>query len=490
MRLFEFTEWIKIPAGAEEVEVGGLANDSRKVKPGDLFIAIPGFKTNGLFFLEEAISRGACAAIIEEDNPGEFSIPIIRVTNIREIQGLVAAHFYGWPSRQLRMIGITGTNGKTTVTHLIEHILRADHHQVGLIGTVWTDDGRVKQQSERTTPDSIDLQRSLAIMVRNGIDTVVMEVSSHALAQNRVIGIDFDVAVITNVTHDHFDFHHNYQNYLQSKLLLFKGLKKSSEKKRYAVANREDASFLKIAEVCRVPVFDYGFTQNASVWVRNVKRQGFLSTINLDIHGEECRITTGLPGGFNILNILAALTVCHHEGVPIEDMEKAVADFPGIPGRYQEIICGQPFRVMVDFAHNPAALENILKMARENTRGRRIIVFGCEGEKDRLKRPLMGKIAVSNSEIPILTVDNIHHEKIEQIFSDVLKDLSPHERERIIVEPDRGAAIQKAIKLAKPGDYVIVAGKGHEEFLIKGSTRFHFSDAEVIREILYDMKID
>ncbi len=486
MKLSEFAELINIPDGTGEVEVCGLANDSRKIKPGDLFIAIPGLKTNGFFFLEEAISQGACAVIIEQDNPGEISIPVIQVTNIRKTQGLIAAHFYGWPARHLRIIGVTGTNGKTTVTHLIEHILRADHQEVGLIGTVWTDNGRVKKLSERTTPDSIDLQRILASMVQNGVKTVVMEVSSHALAQERVSGIDFDVAVITNVTHDHFDFHHTYQNYLQSKLLLFKGLKVSSEKLRYAVANKEDSSFSKITEVSRVPVIDYGFTSNASVWVRAVQRQGFLSTIDLNILGEECRVVTGLPGGFNILNIMAAATVCRQEGVQIEDIEKAVTDFPGVPGRYQEIVCGQPFRIMVDFAHNPDALENILKMAKENTRGRRIIVFGCEGEKDRLKRPLMGKIAASNSEIPILTSDNIHHENIEQIFNDVLQGLPPFERERIIVEPDRGAAIKRAIELARPGDFVIVAGKGHEEFLIKGSKRLRFNDVEVIREFLYD----
>jgi UDP-N-acetylmuramoyl-L-alanyl-D-glutamate--2,6-diaminopimelate ligase len=485
MRIADLAEFIQIPDGVGAIEFSGISNNSSKVKPGDLFIAVPGYKTNGILFLEEAFNRGACAVVAEQASIESYNqLPIIPVANIRKTQGLIAGHYYHWPARQLRVIGVTGTNGKTTVTHLIEHMFRTDEREVGLIGTVWTSDGKTKERSERTTPDSIDLQRLLAGMVQNGVKTVVMEVSSHALAQERVAGIDFDVAVITNVTHDHFDFHHNYQNYFQSKLSLFKGLNASPGKLRYAVANKNDPSFLKITEVCGVPVVGYGATNDASVWLQKAERQGFLNTLHLKIFDEECQVTTGLPGAFNIYNILAAVTVCFKEGLSIEHIEKAIADFPGVPGRYQEIFCGQPFRVMVDFAHNPAALENILKMAKENTKGRRIIVFGCEGEKDRLKRPLMGKIAASNSDVAILTVDNIHHENVEQIFNDVLHDLPPLERSKMIVEPDRGQAIKKAIELAKPNDFLIVAGKGHEEFLVNGSQQLHFNDAEVIKEFL------
>jgi UDP-N-acetylmuramoyl-L-alanyl-D-glutamate--2,6-diaminopimelate ligase len=484
MRIRDLAELIQVPDEIGAVEFSGIANNSGKVKPGDLFIAVPGYKTDGLLYLEEAASRGACVAIVERGFAGALDLPVIPVVNVRKVQSLIAAHFYHWPARLLRVIGVTGTNGKTTVAHLIEHMFHMAGKEAGLIGTVWTDDGKNIERSERTTPDSLDLQKLLAGMVQNDVGTVVMEVSSHALAQERVSGIDFDAAVITNVTHDHFDFHHNYQNYLQSKLLLFKGLEPDLTKLRYAVVNMEDSSCAEIHNVCRVPVFDYGTADTADVRVQKIERHGFFSKIWIKILEDECLITTRLPGGFNIFNILAAVSVGFKEGLSIEQIEKAIATFPGVPGRYQEIRCGQPFRIMVDFAHNPAALENILKMAKENTRGRRIIVFGCEGEKDRLKRPLMGKIAAANAEIPILTTDNIYHEDVEQIFNDVLNDLPPSERSRILVEEDRGQAIKRAIEFAQPGDFLIVAGKGHEEFLIKGSKQLPFNDVQVIKEFL------
>ncbi|HBE77358.1 MAG TPA: UDP-N-acetylmuramoyl-L-alanyl-D-glutamate--2,6-diaminopimelate ligase [Firmicutes bacterium] len=493
MKINDLVPLIQVPENAKNVEFSGISNDSRKVKPGDLFVAIPGYKTNGLLYLNEASQHGACAALVEREAAIEIqklTIPIIPVDNIRKVQGLTAAHFYGWPAHRLRVIGVTGTNGKTTVTHLIKHMLSKAGKEVGLIGTVWIDNGKTRERSERTTPDSIELQRVLAEMVNNEVHTVVMEVSSHALAQERVAGIDFDAAVITNVSHDHFDFHHNYDNYLTAKLSLFVGLDPGRKSQSYAVANQDDPSFEKIGQICRVPIVSYGSLESADTWIQKVERRGFVSRLQLKIFKEQGQITTRLPGSFNIFNVLAAATVGYQEGLSIEEIEQAVEEFPGVPGRYQEIDCGQPFRVMVDFAHNPAALENILKMAEENTGGRRIVVFGCEGEKDRLKRPIMGKIAADNSEIPILTTDNIYYEAVPQIFADVLHDLPPFLRSKILIEPDRAAAIHKAIELARPGDFVIVAGKGHEEVLVRGSEHLHFNDVEVVEEFLKGQTIN
>jgi UDP-N-acetylmuramoyl-L-alanyl-D-glutamate--2,6-diaminopimelate ligase len=484
MKLNELSHIVKIPIPYQEIGFSGITNDSRQVMPGDLYLAVPGYKTNGFLYLEEAIRRGAIAALTAGDSEGPVGFPVIPVDDIRKTQGLVASVVYGKPSRHLRVIGVTGTNGKTTVTHLIEHILASCHIPVGLIGTVWINNGVTIQKSKRTTPDSIELQKILADMVKNGITTVVMEVSSHALSQDRLAGIEFDAAVLTNITHDHFDFHHDYQSYLASKSLLFQSMKPGQKHHKYAVINLDDPSSGVIAGSCAVPVFFYGTSEPAAIRVKDIRRKGLESILNIDLNGEECRIETRLPGGFNIYNIMAAITVARQEGVSVEELEIAVPAFPGVPGRYQEIQCGQPFRVMVDFAHNPAALENILIMARENTKGRRIVVFGCEGEKDRLKRPLMGKIAVENAEIPILTSDNTYHEDLNQIFEDVLHDLPGKKRNSLIIEPNRKEAIEKAIDLAMPGDFLIVAGKGHEEYLINGSEEIIFNDAEVIKEIL------
>ncbi|WP_165907927.1 UDP-N-acetylmuramoyl-L-alanyl-D-glutamate--2,6-diaminopimelate ligase [Hydrogenispora ethanolica] len=484
MKLGELARIVAVPEGCREMEITGLANDSRKVRPGDLFFAVHGYKTDGLLYLDEAIRKGAVAAVTEGPVERETPIPLLAAERIREAEGLAAARFYGEPSRKLRMIGVTGTNGKTTVAHLIKHILAAAEVPTGLIGTVWIENGAMLESSERTTPDAIDLQRTLATMVANGMQAVAMEVSSHALALQRVTGTEYDAAVLTNITHDHFDFHKDYQSYLESKSILFRNLYPYGKPDKYAVLNREDPSWPMLKELCQVPVYDYGAGPEAMVRLIRTDRQERQSLLTLELCGRECRIATSLPGRFNRYNILAAVAVAWREGVPLPAIAAAVPRFPGVPGRYQEVRCGQPFRVMVDFAHNPAALESILEMAREQCSGRRIIVFGCEGEKDRLKRPLMGRIAVQNADIPILTSDNLYHEDIGQIFEDVQRGMGEEERRALIVEPDRRNAIRKALELAQPGDFVIVAGKGHEQYLVRGSVYQPFSDVQILQELL------
>ena len=484
MKLLDLKKIIPVPPKFYEVDFNGLNNDSKKIQPGELFIAVRGYKTDGYIYLDEAIRRGASAAIVEADQTGPAGLPVLPVAYTRRVQGRVAAQFYGEPSRRMRLIGVTGTNGKTTVTHLIEHLLNSSYIPTGLIGTVWINNGRERQYSTRTTPDSIELQRLFAGMMANGIETVVMEVSSHALALERTAGSEYDVAVLTNITHDHFDFHRNYQQYMEAKLQLFRNLDPAGKPGKYAVLNRDDPSSEQIASECRVPVIFYGEGDGSFSRLEAVERTGLESLIRIRLGDEECRVRTRLPGEFNIYNILAAVTVAYREGLSVEDIEAALPDFPGVPGRYQEINCGQPFRVMVDFAHNPAALENILKMAGEYTRGRRILVFGCEGEKDRVKRPLMGAIAAYHAEVPILTSDNVYHEDILQIFTDVLQSLSPGEQGRFIIEPDRRKAIKTAVSMANPGDFLIVAGKGHEQYLVQGNQKLHFDDAEELRRLL------
>lgn len=489
MKLKELSKLMDIPPEEHEIEFNGLTNDSKSVQPGNLFIAINGYKQNGFLYLDEAIRKGASAALIESGLTGPPGFPAIPVENIRRVQGLVASRFNNEPSRRLRVIGVTGTNGKTTVTHLIKHLLSSAGIPVGLIGTVWIENGRERKNSVRTTPDSIELQQILAEMVANGMRTVVMEVSSHALALERVAGVEFDVAVLTNVTHDHYDFHHNYQEYLEAKSLLFKGLQAGTKNGKYLVLNADEPCSRKIAENCRLPVFYFGISEKTGNAVRYIGRWERENILNIDLLGEVCKIKSELPGLFNIYNVLAAITVARLEGLSVREIEQALPNFPGVPGRYQEIHCGQPFGVMVDFAHNPAALENILKTARGYTKEKLILVFGCEGEKDRLKRPLMGKIASQNADIVILTSDNVYGEDPGQIFDDVMKNLSETERARLIAEPDRKKAIMRAIDYAEPGDFVIVAGKGHEQYLVKGSEQIPFNDVQVLEELLsYERK--
>lgn len=485
MKLAELAMFCNVPAEYGDIVISGLTNHSKQVKPGDLFIAIKGCKTDGAFYLEEAIRNGAAAALVETKTDGPSDFPMFIIKNLRKIQGILAAHFYGQPSWKLRMIGVTGTNGKTTVTHLLNHLLNYSNIPTGLISTVWINNGRDIRHSNRTTPDSIELQKTLAEMVAHGITTVVMEVSSQALALERVVGVEFDVAVLTNITHDHFDFHRDYAHYLKAKRRLFENLHTGKKVNKYAVINSDDDSFPLIAAACHVPIISYGQAEAATVRAKGITKYGSNERIiDIELFKHTCQIKTKLPGVFNIYNVLAAISVAHHEGLSLEQIEKAVIVFPGVPGRYQLINCGQPFAAMVDFAHNPAALQNILEMAREQTNGRRILVFGCEGEKDRLKRPLMGQVAINHAEISILTSDNLFNEDINQIFEDVLQGIPEEQKVDLILEPDRKIAIKKAVELARPGDFVIIAGKGHEKYLIKGTQKIQFDDVEILKEIL------
>ncbi len=485
MKLSELTKFIHVPGDYQRIEFTGLANNSQQVVPGDLFIAMKGCKTDGFLYIEEAMRKGAVAALAESGVTGPPGFPIIQASGIRKAQGMIAAYFYGEPSSKLRMIGVTGTNGKTTVAHLIAHLLNFYQKPTGLIGTVWINNGREIRRSTRTTPDSIELQKILAEMVANGMRNVVMEVSSHALALERVAGIEFDIAVLTNINHDHFDFHLNYQNYLVAKQQLFRSLPLGQKQNKYAVLNMDDPSFPAVMNVCRNVVLNYGFSGSADIKAGQISDLGHEQMVEVEFLGKSCRFITQLPGRFNIYNILAASTVVYQEGMPAEEIERAIPEFPGVPGRYQLVDCGQPFTVMVDFAHNPAALENILEMAHRRTGGRRILVFGCEGEKDRLKRPLMGQVAVLNAEIPILTSDNNNQEEPNQIFSDVLSGIPAAQQKNLTIEPDRKQAIRRAVELAEPGDFIIVAGKGHERTLIQGAEKILFDDAEVLREMLH-----
>lgn len=472
--------------GDPEVEITSIHYDSRRVKPGGLFVAVPGLKSDGHKFISGAVKAGASAVVVEvpvEVLPG---VTVVRVKDSRAALSSLSASFYHQPSTRLRVIGVTGTNGKTTTTHLIEAILKKAGRSVGLLGTIG---GRVGERTfpiAHTTPESLELQEILSQMSEAGADLAVMEVSSHALALKRVADCEFDVAVFTNLTQDHLDFHVNMEDYLQAKKLLFARLGQSAAKKdaKYAVINRDDPAVDMFIEAASVPVITYGLNENARVTARQVSIVPRGASFTAVLPDREVAVNLKLTGRFNIYNALAALTVGWMEGVEMDTVKSALEEVTGVPGRFELVDEGQDFAVVVDYAHTPDGLENVLSTAREVTGERLITVFGCGGDRDRGKRPLMGEVASRWSDYVIVTSDNPRTENPGSIIDDILPGLKELPAERHEVVEDRRAAIARALGMARTGDTVVIAGKGHETYQIIGTETFPFDDREVAREVL------
>jgi UDP-N-acetylmuramoyl-L-alanyl-D-glutamate--2,6-diaminopimelate ligase len=460
--------------GNQQVHIAGIAYDSRQVQPGFLFVAVEGFTTDGHRYVEQAVSRGAVAVVVQKEIPLPSGIAFARVPDTRLVLALLAARFYGYPSRKLKLIGVTGTNGKTTTTHLLAAIYRAAGNKVGLIGTIanWIGD-RVLPVSH-TTPESLDLQKLLAEMVNDGVAVAVMEVSSHALALNRVAGCAFDAGVFTNITQDHLDFHRDMEDYLAAKTLLFRGLGQDG-KPGLAVINVDDPRAERIAAATKVPVYTYGLSAGAQVRAQEVKVTPRGASFTVTGSWGECPVNLKLTGYFNVYNALAALTAAVAGGVPLPLAVRALESVEGVPGRFELVDRGQDFAVVVDYAHTPDGLENILTTARAITRGRLITVFGCGGDRDPTKRPLMGEIAARLSDLPVITSDNPRTEDPMRIIAQVEEGVR-RVRSDYRVVPDRRKAIRFALGVAAPGDTVIIAGKGHENYQIIGTTKYPFDD--------------
>jgi UDP-N-acetylmuramoyl-L-alanyl-D-glutamate--2,6-diaminopimelate ligase len=467
----------------------GLAYDSRRVGPGFVFFAVKGFKHDGHDFVSEAVARGAAAVVVERDVAVPARIRSFKVRNTREALALSAARFYGHPGRRLRVIGVTGTNGKTTTTHLISAIYRVQGARAGLIGTLYTRIGDLVIEGERTTPESLDLQNMLRRMVDEGITTVVMEVSSHALALHRVTGLEFDVAVFTNLTQDHLDFHAGIEDYYKAKEQLFTGLTGRGAKKgpKLAVINRDDAYGERLIGSTTARVVTYG-TGVADVRGRDIilKRNG----TDLVVEGSWGRtpLSLRLVGQFNVYNALAGFAVGMAEGFPVDRTARALENAKPVPGRFEHIDIGQDFTVVVDYAHTPDGLENVLRAARSLTRGRVITVFGCGGDRDTAKRGLMGTVAGRLADFTVITSDNPRSEDPLAIIRAVEAGIKTAGQERYAVQPDRREAVRQALNLAGAGDMVVIAGKGHENYQIIGDQKLPFDDREVAREILMEMQ--
>jgi len=470
----------------EDRSVTGIAYDSRRVEPGFLFVAIKGFETDGHLYVKDAVHRGAAAVVLQHNIPVSGSTIRILAPDTRRLLPLLSARFFGDPARKMKMIGVTGTNGKTTTTNLIEAIYRAHGVKTGLIGTIHNRIGDRVLAVEHTTPESTDLQNLLAEMTADGVGAVAMEVSSHALALHRVEQCEFDTAVFTNLTQDHLDFHGSMEDYLEAKLILFAQLGRSNFKTgpKRAVVNVDDPAAERIIAACTAPVITYGINRSADVSARDVRIGTRGVSYTAVLHGENMPLNLKMTARFNVYNSLAAMAAGIAAGIPPATIKKALEGVPGVPGRFEQVDRGQNFAVVVDYAHTPDGLENVLSTAGEVADGKVITVFGCGGDRDRTKRPLMGEIAARLSHLAVVTSDNPRSENPLSIIDDIMPGVQKVPGAAYLVIPERRQAIDRAIRTAGPGDVVVIAGKGHENYQIIGHRRLHFDDREEAAAVL------
>ncbi|RLC55463.1 MAG: UDP-N-acetylmuramoyl-L-alanyl-D-glutamate--2,6-diaminopimelate ligase [Chloroflexota bacterium] len=483
--------------GALEVDVRGLTCDSRQVRPGDLFVAIKGLAADGHEFIPQAIARGAVACVVERGSllPGSLNspeFPLIIVPDSRAALAYLAAVWHGYPARQMRVIGVTGTDGKTTTVNLVRSILGAAGHKAGMISTVNALIGDVAYDTglHTTTPDALDVQRFLAQMVDAGTEYAVLEVTSHGLAQHRVTACDFDVAVVTNVTHEHLDYHGTYQSYLEAKSRLFRGLATAFRKPgtpKVAVLNADDNSFVHLRPIPADVHLTYGLDAPADVTASEVSCTPEGITFVAHTPRGDFPVRTPLIGRFNVYNVLAAIAVGISQDVPFSAIQRGIEAVRGVVGRMERIDLGQPFTVVVDFAHTPNALQRALETVRALTQGRVIVVFGCAGLRDRSKRPIMGEIAGRLADRVVITAEDPRTEDLDAIMAQIAagcEKAGRREGEDYWRVGDRAEAIDFAVRMARPGDLVIVTGKGHEQSMCFGTTEYPWSDHQAVREAL------
>jgi UDP-N-acetylmuramoyl-L-alanyl-D-glutamate--2,6-diaminopimelate ligase len=462
-------------------EIAGLACDSRQVRPGWLFVAIPGSKLDGSAFIEDAVTRGAVAVVAQSFCP-QKDVTAIRVPNAREALARLAAAFYGNPSRRLRVAGVTGTNGKTTVAYMMRDILEAAGQPCGLIGTVEYRLGNRVIPASRTTPDSLSLQSYLAQMLQNGCTAAVMEVSSHALDQERAWGIAFDAALFTNLTLDHLDYHRTMEAYYEAKRKLFMALGREG-KAASAIVNIDDPYGRRLAAdpAVKADVISCGRSPDALVRAEEVRLSASGTAFRAVTPWGTADGSLRLLGAYNIANALAALAACCALGVPLDAALQRLARMKAVPGRLEEVPCTRGFKVFVDYAHTDDALVNVLQTLREITAGRLIVVFGCGGNRDKTKRPKMGAAAGRLADFSVLTSDNPRTEDPLAILEQIRAGLGDARHE---VVPDRAEAIGRALGMAAKGDIVLIAGKGHETFQEFDNRVIPFDDREVAAEWL------
>jgi UDP-N-acetylmuramoyl-L-alanyl-D-glutamate--2,6-diaminopimelate ligase len=469
--------------GSLDCPVSGLTLDSRRVVPGNVFFALPGFRSDGARFVDEAVSRGAVAVVA----PGMPAHPpsrvaFVQVPDAREALARVSQRFFRFPDRDMTVIGVTGTNGKTTVTHLIKHFLNSER-RVGLIGTINYDLGARTVPSYRTTPESLDIFGMMAQMRDAGCREAVMEVSSHGIDQKRVLGLQFGAAVFTNLTRDHLDYHRTLESYFEVKSRLFTGA--TGKAPALAVVNIDDPHGERLAGMipAGTRLITFGEDPRAMVRAESVVLSAGGAHFRLAWDGgRSAEVSSPLVGRYNVSNLLAALATAWGLGRDPEALLPGLAGFRGVPGRMEPVSAGQPFNVFVDYAHTDDALRNALGMLRPITRGRLLVVFGCGGNRDRTKRPLMVRAVQESADHAFATADNPRSEPLSRIFSDMKEGVG--DPARVTWVEDRRRAISLALDEARPGDTLLIAGKGHESYQEFADTIVPFDDRQVVRELI------
>ena len=477
--------------GNQNVSIQDITADSRAVKPNSLFIALDGATVDGHNYIDKAVDAGAVAVIVSKPVTVPADVCVITVDDTRQAMMVCVPYFFDYPANRMRMVGVTGTNGKTTTTHMIRHILKAQGHKVGVIGTVHIMIGDTSYPIHNTTPDVVDLQHILHQMVQENVEYCVMEVSSHALALGRVSGVEFDTAVFTNLTQDHLDFHKTFENYLAAKCKLFEQVSAPNQVKdnKGAVINIDDSYGHRVIEKTTAPTITYSTLGKGTLNASDVHMSTKNSQYTVNYKGESYPVSMNTTGLFNVYNTLAAIGACLQEGISMEAIDTALKTFSSVPGRFELIEEGQDFAVVVDYAHTPDGLQNILETAKAIKENRIIIVFGCGGDRDATKRPIMGRIAAEYGDKIYVTSDNPRTEDPVQIVKDVEVGVKEALREGTSYEVivDRREAINHAIHDAKAGDIVIIAGKGHENYQILKNETIHFDDREEARKALKEI---
>jgi len=471
--------------------VGGIAFDSRRVKPGDLFVALPGLRTDGARFIPEALARGAVGVVVGAGVPAEAPF-VVEVPDPRAALADLSAAFFGHPSRRLQVVGVTGTDGKTTTCHLIGALLRAAGYRTAILTTVYASLGteEVFNPFGHTTPEAPDLQAWLAAAAESGHTHAVVEVSSHALALHRVRGVEFDGAVFTNLTPEHLEFHRTFEAYRAAKGSLFAGLEPGAKGgRKFGVVNADDPNADYFCRVCRAPVIHYGLGRpDLTVWGRVLELRPDGSRFEVGLaDGRRYELATRLPGRFNVYNWLAAIGAVYGLGVDLGFLPDAAPKIGPVPGRLTEVALGQPFRVVVDFAHTPAALEAVLSALREQGPNRVGVVVGHAGGRDPNNRPRLAEAAGRHADFVVITTDDPYEEdpaEIAAVMASALEALGRRRGRDFEVILDRREAIRRALAWAAPGDLVLVAGRGHEQHIPFGDRRIPFDDAAVVRELL------
>jgi len=469
----------EIIQGKTDIEINKINYDSRKVKEFDIFVCIKGYATDGHKYIDKAIENGAKIVVIQDDvEIKENKITIIKCSDTRKVLALMASNYYENPSSKMKVIGITGTNGKTTTAFMIKDILEANNNKVGLIGTIANYIGNEKIHTERTTPESLELQELFSEMVNKGVEYCVMEVSSHSLELDRVYGVKFEVGIFTNLTRDHLDFHKTFENYYKAKFKLFErcGIRIINIDDNYGKQVSNDLNDLKAKNVYSFSVKEHSDFKafDEEMGSRDIK-------FKLNLQKNE-QFILNIPGEYNIYNALGAIITCYKLGIPKVAIKNGIEKVV-VPGRCERVAneYNLPYEIIIDYAHTPDGLDNILKTAKAFTSGKLISLFGCGGDRDKVKRPQMGKISTDIADVTIITSDNPRSEKPMDIIKDIQVGLN---EDKYIVIENRKEAIKKAINIANKGDVIVIAGKGHETYQILKNETIHFDEREVVKEIL------